>query len=113
MTLGKFRGSVIKYDVERSFGFIKVEEEFDDGHFLRDTKKLQTLHGDAFVYFKDIEPESDGFKKLIQGQVVEFDLQKGDRGLVAKEVYIKGEKYDSNGSIQYYTDDAGEATGNV
>jgi cold shock CspA family protein len=60
--IGSFTGTVIKYDVERSFGFISVDcEEIKD---------------DAFIYYTDIEPEKEGFKKLRQDQIVSFELYK-------------------------------------
>ena len=83
---GRFEGEVLKYDATRSFGFIKIKDKF--------------IKGDAFIYYKDIEPEKDGFKKLQQGQVVEFDLIRNEKGLVAKNLKIvSGGNYDEFGYI--------------
>ena len=73
----RVEGKVIKYDALKSFGFIRIVSQ---------DKNLNNR--DAFVYYSDIEPEKDCFKKLIEGQLVEFDLFKRDRGFVAKNVTI-------------------------
>lgn len=39
---------------------------------------------DIFVHFSEIQAE--GFRKLNEGQKVEFTLEKGDKGLHATEV---------------------------
>ncbi len=39
---------------------------------------------DVFVHYSEIQ--SDGFKKLIEGQKVEFTVEEGDKGLHATEV---------------------------
>jgi len=39
---------------------------------------------DVFVHFSAIQ--MDGFKTLAEGQVVEFDVQQGDKGLHATNV---------------------------
>jgi CspA family cold shock protein len=39
---------------------------------------------DIFVHFSEIQ--SDGFRKLLEGQQVEFTLSQGDKGLHATEV---------------------------
>lgn len=81
---GRYEGEVLKYDATKSFGFIKINDKM--------------LKGDAFIYFKDIEPEKDGFKKLQQGQFVEFSLIRNDKGLVAKNLSIlSGGNFDEEG----------------
>ncbi|MCC5942602.1 MAG: cold-shock protein [Balneolaceae bacterium] len=39
---------------------------------------------DVFVHYSEIQ--SDGFRKLTEGEKVEFTLADGDKGLQAKEV---------------------------
>ena len=41
---------------------------------------------DVFVHFSAIQ--MDGFKTLAEGQVVEFEVQQGDKGLHATNVEI-------------------------
>lgn len=69
---GRYKGTVIKYHVERGFGFVRVLD-----------KKIQE---DAFIHFSQIETQDDSFKKLLPDQMVEFNLQRGDRGLVATDL---------------------------
>lgn len=111
--IGTFRGEVDSYDVKKSWGHISPKEKKVDGYFSAEDFIKENIKGDAFVYFTDIEPERDGFKKLIQGQVVEFEMYKGRRGLAAKNVKIIGESYDQFGNIRYYEDSDGERTGNI
>jgi cold shock CspA family protein len=89
--MGRFSGTVLQYDKIRSFGFIKVDDKL--------------IKDDAFIYFKDIEPTKEGFKKLQQGQTVEFDLHRTDKGLVAKNLSILS-------TPSYPYDDEGENNGN-
>jgi len=73
----RVEGKVIKYDAQKSFGFIRI---------ISQDYKLNNR--DAFIYYKDIEPEKNSFKKLVEGQLVEFDLYKRDKGFVAKNLSI-------------------------
>ncbi|MBI3963853.1 MAG: cold-shock protein [Candidatus Kerfeldbacteria bacterium] len=41
---------------------------------------------DVFVHYSAIEPQRTGFKTLIEGQDVAFDVQEGPRGLAAMNV---------------------------
>ena len=41
---------------------------------------------DVFVHYSEIQ--SDGFRKLTEGDKVEFTLADGDKGLQAKEVIL-------------------------
>lgn len=41
---------------------------------------------EVFVHYSAIEPEQRGFKTLIEGQDVEFDIHDGPRGLAAMNV---------------------------
>ena len=69
---GRFTGRVIKYNVERGFGFIEVND--------------RTFQQDAFIHFSEIDKGSSSFKKLLPDQAVEFSLVKNDRGLVATDL---------------------------
>jgi len=61
-------GTVKFFDDEKGYGFI-VKENYDD----------------IFVHYSSILDE--GFKTLNEGQLVEFDLVFGDKGLQAQNVY--------------------------
>lgn len=64
MSLGKVKW----FNAEKGYGFITQE----DGS------------GDVFVHFSAIQEA--GFKTLEEGQEVEFDVVKGDKGLQASNV---------------------------
>ena len=44
--------------------------------------------GDIFVHFSDIDGEEGKFKKLTQGDRVEFSVEQGEKGLQAKHVVV-------------------------
>lgn len=60
-------GTVKWFNAEKGFGFITV----DGGE-------------DVFVHFSSIQ--SSGYKSLDEGQRVNFDIEKGQRGLQATNV---------------------------
>ncbi len=62
------RGKVKWFNDAKGFGFI-VGEDLDE---------------DVFVHFSVID--MDGFKTLREGQEVEFEVVKGDKGLQARKV---------------------------
>ncbi len=62
-------GTVKWFNAEKGFGFITV----DGGD-------------DVFVHFSSIQ--SNGYKSLDEGQRVSFDIEKGQRGLQATNVYL-------------------------
>jgi len=62
------QGKVKWFNAEKGYGFITS----DDGT-------------DVFVHFSAIQ--SDGYKSLEEGQDVEFDVQDGDRGPQAANVF--------------------------
>jgi CspA family cold shock protein len=62
-------GTVKWFNAEKGFGFITV----DGGD-------------DVFVHFSSIQ--SSGYKSLDEGQRVSFDIEKGQRGLQATNVYL-------------------------
>ena len=61
-------GKVKWFNAEKGFGFITSEEGKD-----------------IFVHFSAIQ--ADGYKTLEEGQVVEFELVTGDKGLQAQNVF--------------------------
>ena len=73
----KMSGMVIRYNAEKSFGFIRATDK--------------AVKDDIFVYFNQIVPDfKNELLKLHQYQEVTFDLYSSKRGLVAKTV-IRGE----------------------
>ncbi|HEX9062112.1 MAG TPA: cold-shock protein [Clostridia bacterium] len=62
-------GTVKWFNAEKGFGFITV----DGGE-------------DVFVHFSSIQ--SSGYKTLDEGQRVSFDIEKGQRGMQATNVYL-------------------------
>ncbi|MEO1022036.1 MAG: cold-shock protein [Bacteroidota bacterium] len=63
----KNKGTVKWFHNAKGYGFISTE-----------------TGEDAFVHYSEIQ--SDGFRKLLRGEEVEFKLEQGDKGLHAKEV---------------------------
>jgi CspA family cold shock protein len=62
------RGTVKWFNENKGFGFIKPEDGSQD----------------VFVHFTAIQEE--GFKTLVEGQEVEFDIVQGEKGLQAANV---------------------------
>ncbi len=62
-------GTVKWFNNARGYGFITREESATD---------------DIFVHFRNIR--GDGYRSLAEGQQVEFELQKGEKGLQAEDV---------------------------
>ncbi|RKZ30965.1 cold-shock protein [bacterium] len=63
------KGRVKRFDEKKGYGFIETEES--EGK-------------DVFVHYSDIQ--GDGFKTLVPGEEVEFDLIESDKGLKAVNV---------------------------
>lgn len=61
------KGIVKWFDAVKGFGFI-----------TREGKK------DVFVHFQDIQ--MDGFKKLVEGEEVEFETENVEKGIIARKV---------------------------
>ncbi len=62
------KGTVKWFNDAKGYGFIQATETQDD----------------IFVHYSSIQAE--GFKSLVAGEEVEFDLVKGDKGLKAEKV---------------------------
>ena len=62
------RGKVKWFNESRGYGFIRRE----------------TGGNEIYVHYSDIEGE--GFRTLSEGELVEFDLSDGERGLEARNV---------------------------
>ena len=63
------KGTVKWFNSQKGYGFITQDEG-----------------NDVFVHFSAIQ--TDGFKKLEEGQRVEFEVQKGDKGPQAANVKV-------------------------
>lgn len=63
------QGKVKWFNAEKGYGFIENNEG-----------------GDVFVHFSAIQ--KDGYKSLEEGQAVEYDVVKGDRGPQAANVTL-------------------------
>lgn len=63
------KGTVKWFNNDKGFGFIQREKG-----------------DDVFVHFKAIN--SDGYKSLSEGQLVEFTVTQGQKGLQAEDVKI-------------------------
>ena len=61
------RGKVKWFNIDKGYGFI----EYKDGE-------------DIFIHYSSIM--SEGYKTLVEGQYVEFELVRTDKGLQAKNV---------------------------
>ena len=62
------KGTVKWFNNAKGFGFIRTDDEDED----------------IFVHHTSIQ--SDGYRTLKQGEVVEFEMTKGDKGLKAENV---------------------------
>lgn len=62
------KGTVKWFNNAKGFGFIRTDNEDED----------------IFVHHTSIQ--SDGYRTLKQGEVVEFELTRGDKGLKAENV---------------------------
>lgn len=66
--MSKVTGKVKMFNKDKGFGFINMEGE----------------ERDIFFHYSQIVQE--GFKTVDQGQVVEFELVEGDKGLQAHDI---------------------------
>ena len=60
-------GKVKWFNESKGFGFIETESE-----------------GDVFVHYSAIT--GDGFRTLVEGEEVEFEIEQGPKGLAARSV---------------------------
>lgn len=66
----KVSGTVKWFNSNKGFGFITVPEK-----------------GDIFVHYSDIQ--SEGFRNLSEGQIVDFNIEIGNKGPRAKNVIVR------------------------
>lgn len=66
------QGTVQQFDEKKGYGFIKQSDQAED----------------VFVHHTEIQME--GFRKLVPGQIVEYSLSKGQKGLSARAVRVVG-----------------------
>ena len=97
MNLGIFKGFVLEYKASKKFGFIRVTHEVINDEDIKVTRR----YDEVFIFVTDIEPNKNEFKKLIQGQIVKFEMFRNDKGLKASNLEIIGERYDDFGEINY------------
>jgi cold shock CspA family protein len=90
--VGKAKGRVIRWDAEKKFGFSKIDEILSG-----DVYKSSGMGEDAFVHHREVNME--GVRKLIPGQIIQFEMFRGPKGITAKEVVVVGEAYDDEGEI--------------
>ena len=62
------KGIVKWFNIEKGYGFIGYDDR------------------DIYVHYSSIIDKSPGFKNLIEGETVEFDIVYTDKGLRAKNV---------------------------
>jgi cold shock CspA family protein len=94
--VGKGRGQVIKWFAEKKFGFTTIEMVAHGDEWSRDDQIVRGRN-DAFIHHRDVVME--GVRKLIPGQVVEFDIYRGPKGFTAMNVKVVGDAFDEEGEI--------------
>ena len=65
-------GTVKWFSKEKGYGFLTRDDN----------------QGDVFVHFSAIDPNRQGFKTLVQGQRVEFEVDQDSKGPRAKNVRV-------------------------
>jgi CspA family cold shock protein len=74
-------GTVLRYNRNDGYGWVRLSDD---------------KWNDAFVSHRDIEPDADGSKKLFEGDKLEFDLHKNEKGFIAKKVVrLTDEQYNN------------------
>lgn len=90
--IGEGVGIVVKWDVEKSFGFAKITHEVINGEEV----KFKTGE-DALIHYKNVLME--GFVKLVYGDKLRFKMYRTNKGIVAKEVTRIGSELDDQGDM--------------
>lgn len=97
--LGRFRGVVFEYNVQKSLGFLTIISEQVGNLFVPiHPKKMDQV----FIYHNEIEPDIKAFKKLQIDQKVEFDVYRRDRGLCARNLQFVSEEEDNINAAEMY-----------
>ena len=66
------KGTVKWFDARKGYGFITREDD----------------ESDVFVHYSAIQGESDEFKIIYEGDIVEFEVSEGDKGPQASNLTI-------------------------
>ena len=64
-------GKVVKFKKDKGYGWIVLDDE---------------RWKDAFVSYRDIEPDEEGKRCLNEKELVKFNLHENEKGYIAKEV---------------------------
>jgi len=67
---------------------VGVVERYDRGKGFGWIKPVCDKWNDAFVSYRNIEPEIEGLKRLFNAQLVRFDLHTNDKGFEARNVRV-------------------------
>ena len=70
--MAKVKGTVKWFNADKGFGFLSTEEDSKD----------------VFVHFRSIQAE--GYKTLVEGQQVSFEIEEDQKGLHAINVQLAG-----------------------
>ena len=70
--MSKVKGTVKWFNQDKGFGFLSTDDDSKD----------------VFVHFRAIE--SEGFKTLVEGQQVSFEIEEDQKGLHAINVKLAG-----------------------
>lgn len=88
--VGRGRGVVIRWNAEKKYGFSSISHKLEE----KDFKKIGQTE-DAFIYHNEINMK--GVRKLVPGQIVEFDMYKNKNGIKAMNVDIVSSSHNENG----------------
>lgn len=92
---GRFVGTVISFKASMRFGFIAIKHEAGTK-----ARVPPITDSEAFIHQKDIVSENkSGIRKLISGQIVEFDCYRNDQGYKAMNLVIIGDMFDEAGEL--------------